>query len=80
MNFITIQLISFIYKKIENPIFELRLKINSGQNFSMSVETMQLGSISSTFYIQLLRYRSPKAKNDNVDLTVFFLRIRDLHA
>jgi len=31
-----------------------------------------LGSISSMFYIQLLRSRSPKAQNDNADLTVFF--------
>ncbi len=30
------------------------------------------GSISSTFYVQLLRSRSPKAQNDYADLIVFF--------
>jgi hypothetical protein len=38
------------------------------------LDERSLGSISSTFYAQLLLSWSPKVQNDNADLTVFFAR------
>ncbi len=36
------------------------------------IQYSYLGSISSTFYVQLLRLQIPKAQKDTDDLTVFF--------